>query len=67
MAMPVYYRTSLTDPQVRAAYDRYKRRLNPPVPDRFPLSDEQRRDFDEKYIQYMKQMQELYRKEKNTR
>ena len=63
MAMTSYYRTSLADPHTRKMYSRFKKARG--IPRWFPLSDQEREEFDEKYLQYQKEIEE--RKEKNTR
>ena len=45
-----YYRTDLTDPLIRHLYDRYKAKHQ--IPKWCPLSDAERRDFDNKVIEY---------------
>lgn len=50
------YRLNLTKPRVRAAYDEYKRRHG--IPSWCPLSDEQRKEFEEQAIEQARQKQE---------
>lgn len=48
MMMPIY-KTDLTDPETRKAYDEYKKKHG--IPAWCPLSDNQRKEFDTQYNQ----------------